>query len=62
MQVNASRLQQTELAVKTVQKLNRVGIHKVGDLLKLPLKDLAKRFDIDLVTYLGRLTGEFHHP
>lgn len=51
----------TELATKTQQKLQRVGIESVGKLLKLPLKDVAKRFDIDLVTYLGRLTGEFHH-
>lgn len=55
-------LQQTELDPKTIQKLNRVGIHSVSNLLKLPLKDIAKRFDIDLVTYLGRLTGEFQHP
>lgn len=55
-------LQQTELHPKDVQKLTRVGIHSVGNLLKLPLKDIAKRFDIELVTYLGRLTGEFQHP
>ncbi len=55
-------LKQTELHPKTIQKLNRVGIHSVANLLKLPLKDVAKRFDIDLVTYLGRLTGEFQHP
>lgn len=55
-------LQQTDLAAKTIQKLNRVGIRDVAGLLALPLKDVAKRFDIELVTYLGRLTGEFQHP
>jgi protein ImuB len=61
-QVNQCTLQQTELTAKVIHKLNRVGIHSVNDLLKLPLKDVAKRFDIELVTYLGRLTGEFQHP
>lgn len=61
-QVNQCTLSQTELSAKAIHKLNRVGIHKIDDLLKLPLKDVAKRFDIDLVTYLGRLTGEFQHP
>lgn len=60
--VGDSALKQTELPHKTIQKLTRVGIHSVGNLLKLSLKDIAKRFDIELVTYLGRLTGEFQHP
>jgi len=56
------QLSDSELPEKTILKLKRVGIYRVSDLLKIPLKDIAKRFDIDLVTYLGRLTGEFHHP
>lgn len=52
----------TDLPEKIIQKLDRVGIRKIADLLALPLKELAKRFDIEVVTYLGRLTGEFHHP
>lgn len=56
------QLNDSELPEKIILKLKRVGIHKVSDLLSIPLKDIAKRFDIDLVTYLGRLTGEFHHP
>ncbi|MGR5456375.1 Y-family DNA polymerase, partial [Vibrio alfacsensis] len=27
-----------------------------------PLPEVAKRFDIDLVNYVGRLTGQFKHP
>ncbi|TDF42430.1 DNA polymerase Y family protein [Alteromonadaceae bacterium M269] len=47
---------------KTQQKLTRVGIKTARDLMQIPLQDLAKRFDIILVNYLGRLTGEFKHP
>ncbi|MFT2091728.1 Y-family DNA polymerase [Paraglaciecola sp. 2405UD69-4] len=55
-------LQHTELSPKSIQKLNRVGIHDVEGLLKLPLADIAKRFEIDIVTYIGRLTAELSHP
>ena len=60
-QASRCSLNYTELPDKTINKLNRVGIHTLGDLLTLPLKDIAKRFDIELVTYLGRLSGEFQH-
>jgi len=55
-------LQQTELKAKTIHTLNRVGIQTIGDLTQLSLPDLAKRFDIELVTYIGRLTGQLKHP
>lgn len=61
-QVGLRSLTATELNHKTVSKLNRVGIHHIADLMAISLKDIAKRFDIELVTYLGRLSGEFHHP
>lgn len=61
-QIGIRQLVDSELDRKTVDKLARVGIHCIADLMALPLKDVAKRFDIDLVTYLGRLSGEFHHP
>ncbi len=60
--VNQCPITATELDHKVQEKLSRVGIHKVGELLTLPLKDIAKRFDAELVTYLGRLSGEFYHP
>lgn len=56
------RLSDTELDTKTVDKLMRVGVNSVADLLHIPLSDLAKRFDSELVTYLGRLNGTFQHP
>jgi protein ImuB len=37
-------------------------VDKIGDLLQLSLTDIAKRFDIQLVTYVGRLVGQLKHP
>lgn len=61
-QTNHCPLIQTDLAHKTIDQLHRVGTHTVGELLTIPRKDIAKRFDIHIINYLGKLTGEFHHP
>ncbi|WAJ69886.1 Y-family DNA polymerase [Catenovulum adriaticum] len=67
-QLNQYFLKQTELSSKTIESLNRVGILRVRDLLNMPLAELAKRFDAELLTYIGRLTGQlttpvdFYHP
>ncbi|WP_104399370.1 Y-family DNA polymerase [Vibrio penaeicida] len=47
---------------KTVEKLSRVGIETFDDLLAIPMADIAKRFDIDLINYIGKITGRFKHP
>ena len=60
--VNQQALSSSELPTKQVERLNRVGINIVEDLLKLPLQEVARRFDIDLVNYVGRLNGQFKHP
>lgn len=56
------RLSIDHLHISTKQKdqLNRVGIKTVAGLLDIPLKQLAKRFDLPMFTYLGQLTGELH--
>lgn len=54
-------LERTELWPKTIEHLKRIGIKSIADLAKLPLADIAKRFDIHLVTYTGKLLGELHH-
>lgn len=54
-------IKETELDKKTIQHLQRVGIRTVEDLAKLPLPELARRFDIQIVTYIGRLLGELQH-
>ncbi|MGR5057909.1 Y-family DNA polymerase [Vibrio rotiferianus] len=52
----------TDLSSTTVEKLQCVGVTTLQGLLELPLQDIARRFDIDLVNYVGRLTGQFKHP
>ncbi|MDV7103941.1 DNA polymerase Y family protein [Vibrio sp. TH_r3] len=54
-------LQATELSNKDIEKLNRVGVRQLGDLLKLDSSELARRFDIQLVNYIGQLSGRFKH-
>lgn len=54
-------LKDTQLSNKTIDHLKRVGVRQVGDLAKLPLADIARRFDIHVLTYIGRLMGELQH-
>ncbi|CAM4343164.1 Y-family DNA polymerase [Vibrio agarivorans] len=55
-------LHYSELETKHVEQLNRVGIKDFAGLLALPLKEVARRFNIDLVNYVGRLLGQLSHP
>lgn len=49
-----------QISPKQKEQLHRVGIKTIAELLDIPLKQLAKRFDLPLFTYLGQLTGELH--
>lgn len=60
--VKGQSLQATDLPHKTIEKLSRIGVKTLGDLLNIPMADIARRFDIELVNYVGRLTGQFKHP
>ncbi|MCK6262078.1 DNA polymerase Y family protein [Vibrio sp. ZSDE26] len=61
-QLKPHPLAASELEKKQVEQLSRVGIKTFQELLALPLQDLAKRFNIELVNYVGRLLGQFKHP
>ncbi len=56
------------LETKTIEQLKRIGIKKIGDLLNIPIQELARKFDIQLVNYIGQLSGRFktnvtfYHP
>ncbi|WP_087016274.1 Y-family DNA polymerase [Thaumasiovibrio subtropicus] len=52
----------TELLPNTIEKLSRIGVNDLQTLLNLPMAEIARRFDIELVNYVGRLTGQFKHP
>ena len=55
-------LQHTDLPAKAIEKLQRVGISTIHDLGLIPLSDIAKRFTIEVATYIGKLSAEIPHP
>jgi len=63
-----SALQLTDLDSKSVQKLSRIGIQNLGQLMAISLPDIAKRFSHEMADYLGRISGllpqpvSFYHP
>ncbi|OIQ24758.1 DNA polymerase Y family protein [uncultured Vibrio sp.] len=61
-QINLHPILASELDKKQIEQLSRIGINTFQELLALPMQELAKRFNIDLVNYVGRLLGQFKHP
>jgi len=60
--IQKHNLIETTLPTKTIEKLSRIGVNSLKDLLSIPMTEIAKRFDISLVNYIGKLTGKFKHP
>jgi protein ImuB len=60
--VQNTPLQHTDLTAKAVEKLQRVGVHTIQALLNIPLADIAKRFDIEVATYIGKITAQINNP
>ncbi|GAD88501.1 MULTISPECIES: DNA polymerase Y family protein [Vibrio] len=52
----------TELSAANIEKLARIGVHNLTQLTALNMTDIARRFDIQVVNYVGRLLGQFKHP
>lgn len=52
----------TGLDLRQIEALQRIGINQLKTLFELPMTELARRFNIDLVNYIGRLLGQFKHP
>ena len=67
-QYAACSIEHTDLAPKHLEQLRRLGMARVADLLKIPLKELSRRFPLEVTHYAGRLSGElslpleFYHP
>ena len=59
--LNRQRVTSLGLSEKQKAALQRIGVLQVGQLVSLSLADLAKRFDITFVNYIGRLTGQLVH-
>ncbi len=59
--LNTSPLSATELSRVMQQQMARLGIHTLGQLQALPPAELARRFDSQLLSYLGRLRGDYYH-
>ena len=51
-------LKHSELDNKTLSTLSKVGIHNVGQLLRLPVHELGRRFSNTVIQYLTALRGE----
>ncbi|MCF2856421.1 DNA polymerase Y family protein [Pseudoalteromonas sp. SMS1] len=64
LEYHLGRLPISALALpnKQLQGLVRVGIKSLQALLAIPMLELGKRFDTELVHYVGRLRGKLHHP
>ncbi len=66
--IKRQRLHDSRLPNKQIERLQRVGIKNMEALLAIPVADLAKRFDLSLVNYVGQLMGtlpqavHFYHP
>lgn len=58
----ARSLSYTDLSKAQQEQLVRVGITQLGDLLAVPLKALSRRFSLEVLNYVGQLTGELKSP
>ncbi|MEZ8968130.1 nucleotidyltransferase [Vibrio breoganii] len=52
----------TELSSANIEKLARIGVNNLTQLTALNMTEIARRFDIQVVNYVGRLLGQFKHP
>lgn len=50
------------LKKNSLERLSSLGIHHLERLLKLPLKEISRRFDEEMLLYLGRLNNELKTP
>lgn len=55
-------LSHTDLSKAQQEQLARVGISKLGELLAVPLKALSRRFSLEVLNYVGQLSGELKYP
>lgn len=56
-QLKALPLQQAQLPEKLLEQLQRLGLARLDDLLKIPQAELVRRFGVEMLHYLQQLTG-----
>ncbi|WP_440874114.1 Y-family DNA polymerase [Thalassotalea sp. PLHSN55] len=61
-QIKLQPLACSDLASQVITRLHKVGVRHFADLLVLSFTELAARFDVEVVNYIGRLTGQIQHP
>lgn len=61
-QLFSQSIHASELSGSNIEKLNRIGVRNLEQLLTLNMTEIARRFDIQVVNYVGRLLGQFKHP
>jgi len=60
-QIKKQPLSCADLDTRVITRLRKVGIHTFAELLSLSLSQLSKRFSLDVVNYIGQLTGHIRH-
>lgn len=60
-QLQRSPLRFTDISPDIQQQLQRLGLQQLGQVMALPQAELARRFEHSLLSYLGRVRGEFYH-
>ena len=45
-----------DISTQHLEILQRLGVKTIGDLLAIPLPDIARRFDIELINYIGTVS------
>ncbi|GAA6153954.1 Y-family DNA polymerase [Pseudoteredinibacter isoporae] len=64
LQQNLEHIPCSRLPLKksTLDRLESLGIHHLDRLRKLPLQEISRRFDEELLLYIGRLNNELRTP
>lgn len=51
-----------DLSPQTLERLENIGVFRLGELRELPVRELGKRFERELTDYLARLAGRKADP
>lgn len=52
----------TELPPKSLERLYNMGLTRLGEIIQLPRKELATRFNKELMRYIAQVCGDIYEP